>query len=161
MIKTPEVRQQTSQKKTQKMSWLLNPQTTRKKLCGLGLLILAVFLPTWIITNCVYHPEDLGPFRPVCFEENYSTNESKLPMTHTVAYNTMNKSHQMQKRDVKIHDTLEVLGRDSRVTEEGFIGWVKSDFPHTQGNFICLPNNLCVVINATVSLDRIVLQTGI
>lgn len=69
--KTPEVKQHTSRKKTQKMSWLLFPETSGETLCGLSLLILAVFLPIRIITNCMYHPEDLGPFRPVCFEDNY------------------------------------------------------------------------------------------
>lgn len=70
------------------------PKTSEKTLCGLSLLILVVFLPTWII-NCVYHLEDLGPFRPVCFEDNYSMNESKLPMAHTIAHTTMNKLHHM------------------------------------------------------------------
>lgn len=82
-------------------------------------------------------------------------------MTHTVAHDTMNKSHQMQRRNVKtfsIHDNLGVLSTSSRVTKESFVEWMKSDLTRTQGNYTCLPNDSCVIFSIMVPHDWIVLE---
>lgn len=55
------------------MASLLSPQTFGKALCLLCMLTLMVFLPTWVITNCIHHPEDLGTLKTIC---SFPSNET-------------------------------------------------------------------------------------
>lgn len=44
-----------------------------------------MFLPTWIITSCIYHPEDLGALKSICVSPN----------------NTIDNTHTRHKRDTQ------------------------------------------------------------
>ncbi|XP_077303882.1 uncharacterized protein LOC143923837 [Lithobates pipiens] len=45
---------------------MLSPSVSGKAVCLWGSLVLFVFLPTWFIANCIYHPEDLGLLKGIC-----------------------------------------------------------------------------------------------
>ncbi|XP_073471978.1 uncharacterized protein [Aquarana catesbeiana] len=54
------------QVRPEKMTSLIPPQTSGKAFCLLFPITLMVFPPIWVITNCIYHPEDLGAIKNIC-----------------------------------------------------------------------------------------------
>lgn len=58
------------------MTLLISPQTSGKVLGLLIILTFVVFLPTWIITHCIYHPEELGVLKVICGPPNNTTNNT-------------------------------------------------------------------------------------
>lgn len=126
------------------MSLLLSPQTLGKTPCGLSLLILMVFVPTQIITNCVYHPKDLGVVRSI-----------RGPLDTEITF-----MHIRNKRNLFNYKspTHNVKCEEKRTYR---LGWVSDKRTRQQDIFTCPSNEGCTVWNITTNFTFCLLSPGV